>query len=568
VSASSPRARWLAAGLIVITVLVFANVRTFDFVSYDDPWYVTNNPNVTAGLSRAGVWWALTSGYLFYWQPATWLSHMADVELYGLHAGGHHVTNLILHIGGTLALFGFLRRATGGQWRSALVAALFAIHPLHVESVAWVAERKDVLSTLFLMLTMWTYVVYAERPSTRRYLIVMACFALGLMAKPMLVTLPVILLLLDLWPLRRIQSGAGHWPRRIVVLIREKIPLVVLAAIVGVATFIVQAQVGAVGTLAQLPVSYRLSNAVLSYIRYAWQTVWPDGLAVFYPYPAQLPPWWQVGVAAAALVAITVEAARAVSRRPYLLAGWLWYLVTLLPVIGLLQAGDQLMADRFTYVPLIGLFIIVAWGAADIVGDHPRFRIAAGAVAALLVAVLAFVAYRQVQHWQNSETLWRRALAVTEGNHRAHAGLADVLQQRGEIDSAITEYRAALRIVADQAEWRNNLGLLYVRQNKVAEAIGQFAIATRVNPDFADAHNNLGAMHARAGQFAEAIASYQAAIRIAPDNALAHGNLAKALAGAGRVEEARRACQEALRLDPANDEWRRLASALSRHPGK
>ncbi len=542
------------AGLAAVTLAVFADVRTFDFVSYDDTWYITNNPNVTAGLSWQGVWWALTSGYLFYWQPMTWLSHMADVEMFGLNAGGHHVTNLILHIAGTLTLFGFLRRATGSEWRSALVAALFAVHPLHVESVAWVAERKDVLSTLFFFLTLWAYVVWTGMRTTRRYLIVIACFALGLMAKPMLVTVPVVLLLLDLWPLRRPPA---------VSLLVEKAPLFALAGVVSIATLTVQAQVGAVGTLAQLSLDYRVANALLSYVTYIGLMFWPSGLAVFYPYPPSLPPWWQVVGAGAALALVTAAAIRLGNRRPYVLVGWLWYLLTLLPVIGVFQAGDQLMADRFTYIPLVGLFVIIAWGGTDVIARWPRLQPAAAVVAMLLVGVCAVAARQQATYWRNSETMWGRALAVTTGNHRAHAGLAEVFATRGQTDEAIAQYRQALRIVPDQAEWRNNLGLLFTLQNKVAEAMGQFAIATKVRPGFAEAHNNLGAMHARAGQPKEAIAAYTEAIRLAPDSALAHGNLALALAREGRVSEALRQCQEALRLDPANEDWRRLAASLS-----
>ena len=555
VTESSPRRAWIiAAALAAITLVVFANVRNFDFVSYDDTWYITNNPNVAAGLSWQGVWWALTSGYLFYWQPATWLSHMADVEMFGLNAGGHHVTNLVLHIAGTLALFGFLRRATGAEWRSALVAALFAVHPLHVESVAWVAERKDVLSTLFFFLTLWAYIAWAQARTTRRYLVVVALFAMGLMAKPMLVTLPVVLLLLDIWPLRRPPTMS---------LLREKVPLFALAAIVSIATLTVQSQVGAVGTLAQLSLDFRVFNAVLSYVKYIGQMFWPSGLAVFYPYPPVLPPWWQVLSAGAALALVTIVAVRQRDRRPYVLVGWLWYLLTLLPVIGLFQAGDQLMADRFTYIPLVGLFVIIAWGGAELIARRPQLQPAAAVAALLVVGACAFAARQQVQHWRNSETLWRRALAVTTGNHRAHAGLAEVFAKVGRNDEAIDQYRQALRIVPDQAEWRNNLGLLFTLQNKVAEAMGQFAIATKVRPDFAEAHNNLGAMHARAGQPKAAIAAYTEAIRLAPDNALAHGNLALALAREGRVAEALRECQEALRLDPTNDDWRRLAATLA-----
>ena len=559
VKASSFRTFAIIAGLIIITVVVYANVRTFDFVSYDDPWYITNNPNVTGGLSATSIRWAFTAGYLFYWHPATWLSHLIDVQMYGLNAGGHHVTNLVLHIASTLLLFGFLRRATGAEGRSAFVAVLFAIHPLHVESVAWVAERKDVLSTVFLMATLRAYVSYAEHRTTRNYLIVTMGLALGLMAKPMLVTLPVVLLLIDVWPIGSVPSSGWFSSPRV----REKLPWFGLAAIVGIATFIVQSQVGAVGTLAQLPLSFRLANAAVSYVRYVGQMLAPSGLTVFYPYPPALPPWWQIAGAAVLIIGVSVLAIRERARRPYLFTGWFWYLITLMPVIGLLQSGDQLMADRFTYVPLIGLFIIAAWGGAEFLASEPQLREAAVPVAVAIVLLFSVVAHRQVQYWKNSETLWRRALSVTTGNHRAHAGLAEIFAQQGKTDDAIAEYRQALRIVADQPEWRNNLGLLYARQNKIAEAIGQFAIATRVRPDFVDARNNLGAMFARAGQHKNAIEQYTEAIRLAPDSALAHGNLARALAAEGRGAEAIRECQEAIRLDPSNEEWRRLLASLS-----
>jgi Tfp pilus assembly protein PilF len=570
--APSVRPVWLVVALIAINLAVFAPVRTFDFVSYDDPWYVTQNLNVVGGLSWHALWWALTAGYLFYWHPVTWLSHMVDAQMFGLHAGGHHVTNLLLHMGSTLALFGFLRRATGAVGRSAVVAALFAVHPLHVESVAWIAERKDVLSALALMLTFWAYVVYAQTPTTRRYLVVLSSFAVGLMAKPMLVTVPVVLLLLDIWPLHRLAvqserhgtTTAGSESQRGIVtsLLLEKLPLFVLAVAVSVATFLVQVQVGAVGSLIQLSLGFRLANALLSYVKYIQLMLWPAGLAVFYPYPPMLPPWWQVIAAAAVLVAVSVAVVRAANRRPYLSVGWFWYLVMLLPVIGLFQSGDQLMADRFTYVPLVGLFLVVAWGGADLLAGWPRLRPAVVVAAVLAVGGCAAASRVQVEYWRNSETLWRRALAVTTLNHRAHAALGGLLAEQGKTDEAIAEYRAALRIVPGQAEWRNNLGLLYTRQGKVVEAMGQYAIAARMRPDFADAHNNLGAMLARAGRTNEAITEYTAALRINPSYALAHQNLALALAGAGRLDEALRECLAALALDPSNADWHYQAASL------
>jgi tetratricopeptide (TPR) repeat protein len=514
----------------------------------------------------------MSTGSLFYWHPLTWLSHMLDVQAFGLRAGGHHATSLLLHLASTAALFGLLRRTTGALWRSAFVAALFAVHPLHVESVAWIAERKDVLSTLFFMLTLWAYAGYVEKRTPARYLGALLCYAAGLMAKPMLVTLPVVLILVDIWPLRRIVISPG---RRAPVtgalashraaflsLLAEKVPFFALAVVVSVATFLVQYRVGAVGTLAQLSIDYRLANALLAYVRYLAKMVWPAGLAVFYPYPPALPPWWQLAGAAVVLAAVTAAAVRAASSRPYVLVGWLWYVVGLVPVIGLFQAGDQLIADRFTYVPLVGLFLIVAWGAADLLAGRPRLRSAVVVAAMLVIGGCSAVAHTQVQYWRNSETLWRRALAVTTLNHRAHAALGGVLADQGNIDEAIAEYREALRIVPTQAEWRSNLGLLYTKQGKVMEAMGQYALATRARPGYADAHNNLGAMLARAGRRKEAIVEYSEALRLKPSFALAHDNLALALADEGRLDEALRECLEALRLNPSNADWHYQAASL------
>ncbi len=559
---------WVTATLVGMSVAVFAPVWTFDFVSYDDPWYVTQNPHVAGGLSWRGLWWALTTGYLFYWHPVTWLSHMIDVQLFDLRAGGHHLTSLLIHIANAGLLFGLLRKVTGAPWRSALVAAAFAVHPLRVESVAWIAERKDVLSTLFLMLTLRAYVAYVARRTARRYLAVLLCFAVGLMAKPMLVTLPVLLLLLDVWPLGRfggraaLTTGTASRLAAARSLLVEKLPLFGLALAAGVATFAIQWRVGAVADLTRLSLDFRLANGLLSYVAYIGRFLWPVGLAVFYPYPPALPPWWQVAAAGVTLVAVTLAAFRALTDKPYLLVGWLWYVVSLLPVSGIFQAGDQLMADRFTYVPLVGIFVIVVWGGADLVANRPRVRRAAAAAAMLLVAASAVAAHAQVRHWRNSETLWRRAAAVTVGNHRAHASLGALLAAQGKTDEAIAEYRAALKIVPGHAEWRNNLGLLYAQQGKVVEAMGQFAIAVRMQPGLADVHTNLGAMLARAGRLKEAIAQYTEAIRLSPTSALAHQNLAIALAGEGRLDEALQACLESLRLDASHADWHVQAASL------
>jgi protein O-mannosyl-transferase len=350
--------------LVLVNVAVFGAVRHFDFVTWDDPPYVTENPIVRAGLTWSGVVWAFTTAHGPYWHPLTWLSHMLDVQLYGLHAGGHHLTNLVLHVSNSVLLLLLLRRMTGALWKSAAVAALFAVHPLHVESVAWVAERKDVLSTLFWILTMWAYLTYARRPGAGRYAAVLLVFALALMAKPMVVTLPLILLLLDVWPLGRVSLS---WHR----LVLEKTPMFALSAAAGVATIVVQQRVGALAAITSVTPGLRVANALVSYGNYLAKTLWPARLAALYPYPQSLPAWPWLLTCGFGLAAISVAAVRLAPRRPYLMMGWFWYLLTLLPVIGLVQVGPQAMVDRFTYVPLVGVFVIVVWGASDALGTGP-----------------------------------------------------------------------------------------------------------------------------------------------------------------------------------------------------
>jgi len=614
---------WVACALITLTVAVFAPVRAFDFVSFDDPWYVGNG-HVVTGLTPRGVLWAFTSGDLFYWQPLTWLSHMTDVQLFGTHAGGHHVTNLLLHLASTVVLFALLRKITGAAGPSALVAALFAVHPLRVESVAWIAERKDVLSTLLCLLTVWVYVGYVRRITrpalpalpapparpalwrSRQYLLVVLLFALALMAKPMVVTLPVMLLLVDIWPLGRLGAGSveqrkpvskapatavrrpprgvapaaesrgrskdqgpAHGARgqgpgtSLVSLLAEKVPLFVMAGACALATILVQASVGAMGNeMRAVSLDYRVANTIVSYVAYLRMLVWPDRLAAFYPYPATLPSWELVAGCAAALVLVSVAAVSWRRSAPYLLVGWFWYIATLFPVSGLFQAGDQLRADRFTYVPSIGIFLMVAWGIAQLVRGHRLWQRASAVAAVIVVAACGIAAHAQVRHWQNSETLWKRALAVTEGNHRAHASLAEVYAGQGRLDEAIAEYRAALRILPDVADWRNALGLLYLRQNRLAEAAGQFAIAARLRPGFADAHTNLGAVLARAGRAKEAIAQYEEAARLTPNDASTRFNLSVVLQADGRTDEALAECLQALRLDPSKPDWHYQAAYL------
>ena len=559
-SASTRRALLISAGLAALVVFVFSPVRHFEFVSFDDPWFVSRNTNVLAGLTWHGVAWAFTAGSEFYWHPLTWLSHMLDVQLFGLDAGWHHVTSAVIHGANTLLLFWLLRRMTGATWRSACVAALFAVHPLHVESVAWIAERKDVLSTLFLLLTIWAYVWYAHQPAVRRYLLVMLLFALGLMAKPMLVSLPVVLLVLDLWPLERMRLGQstqktrvkGADARRLPVgrLVLEKLPLLALAIASTIVTFLVQRSAGAVAPLDALPLQYRLTNAVVSYVAYIGMTLWPSGLAVFYPYPPGMPAWWKVAGAALACVVISIGAWRTVRRHPYVAAGWLWYLITLLPVIGIVQAGDQVMADRFTYVPFVGLAIVVVWGIPRLVERWSMSRVALPAAAGAAILACAIVARGQVWFWQDSATLWGRALEVTSGNHRAHAGVGALLADAGKYDEAAVHYQEAVRLAPSAANYRSLLGDVYSKQGKQSEAFAEYSAAARLDPGSATAQVNLGTILARQGRAKEAVAHFTEAVRLEPNDAMAHVGLGVSLIAMGQVDAGIAEYNTALRIDP------------------
>ena len=384
--------------LIAVNIAVYAPVVHHEFVTWDDPQYLLGNPHVSGGLTGSGIRWAWTTGYASNWHPLTWWSHMLDVQMYGMSAGPHHVTSLLLHIVNTLLLFGLLHAMTGRLGPSAFVAALFAAHPLHVESVAWVSERKDVLSTLFWMLTVWAYLRYLRRPRLGRYFLMAAVFVLGLMAKPMLVTLPFVLLLLDVWPLGRVTLAWSTPQRsRVVELVREKLPLIALAAASSIITFVVQRQGGAVAASEALPLGDRVANALVSYMRYIGRMLWPARLAAVYPFSRPLPEWWVVG-SLLGFFAMSIVAIRAGRRYPYVAVGWLWYVGTLVPVIGIIQVGSQAMADRYTYVPLVGLFIVVAWGAVDLCARWPHRRQVLPVAAGLAIVVCSVLARVQVEY--------------------------------------------------------------------------------------------------------------------------------------------------------------------------
>lgn len=509
----------LIAALLALNAATFSAVRSYPFADLDDPQYVSENPHVAQGLTLESVTWAFTEVHASYWIPVNWLSHMVDVELYGLHAGGHHLTNVLLHSVNAVLLFALLFLATGATGRSALVAALFAVHPLHVESVVWVTERKDVLSTLFWLLTTWAYVRYVARPGPLRYGLVCVALILGLMTKPMLVTVPFALLLVDVWPLRRIRLDAGEsktrgregllarlWP-----LVREKGLLFAIAGVWIVITLATQWE--AVPALDTISLPDRLANAVVSYGAYLVKTVWPHGLALFYPYPEGIPAW-KVGASALVLLAITTWTVRSAPVRPYALVGWLWFLGILLPVSGIVQAGHQAMADRFTYVPLIGIFVIAAWGGYELLRRaHAKLPAVVGAV---VVVSAAIAARNQVAVWETNEGLWRHALESGHASYVAHTNLGIALQEQGDSEAAIPHYRAALEMRPDYSEARNNLAVALANRGEVDEAIRQFREAARFDPDQAAVHRNLGVLLAGRGDTAAAVQHLREALSLDP----------------------------------------------------
>lgn len=559
------RSPWLFVGLIVLVGFTFWHVTQFEFVSWDDGTYVTDNPQVRAGLTTATIAWAFTTTNAPYWHPLTWLSHAIDVELFGLDAGAHHATSVLIHLANTLLLFVLLARMTGATGRSAAVAALFAVHPMHVESVAWVAERKDVLSTCFLLVTVAAYVTYVRSPRWPRYLLVVAAYTLALMSKPMVVTLPILLLLLDIWPLRRLgTSGTGgvSLTRALV----EKLPLVVLAAIVSVSTVLVQAEVGAIAGLTLVTVPERLANAVVAYATYVMKTFWPAGLAAFYPYGVIEA--WQVLLSLLVVGLLTVGAVRWRSQAPYLFVGWIWYLTALLPVIGLLQAGQQASADRFTYVALIGIFVIVVWGTVDVASQW-RVGLATVRMTALVVVVLSSVLARhQLAYWSDSLSLWQRVVDVVPPNARAFENLGSAQRDRGLLDAAVSSYTESVRLAPSNHTGQNSLGLALVKQGRFPEAASRFNAAIAAKPDFVEAHNNLGNALATMGRVPEAIESYKKVLALQAESPEARTNLGNALASANHLNDAVEQYRMAVALDPASKEARLGLSAALIKQGK
>jgi tetratricopeptide (TPR) repeat protein len=564
-----------------VTLTAYWPVQQCDFVSFDDPYYVTDNPQVRAGLTWRGMAWALRTTETREWHPLTWYSHMLDCQWFGLNAGAHHRTNLLFHVANTLLLFGILRRLTQTRWRSAFVAALFALHPSRVESVAWVAERKDVLSTFFFMLTLWAYARYAQgsarcqvsgvrievsrrfpssifHPSSRFYLLSLLCFALGLMSKPMVVTLPFVLLLLDYWPLGRFQPSSFNFElptlRR---LIFEKLPFFLLSAAGSLIAFRTAHRGAALFSTDEISITGRIANALISYFRYIRKMISPDDLAVFYPHPGTWPLWQVIG-AGLFLTAVSILVLVSARRRPYLLLGWLWFLGMLVPVIGLVQAGLQSMADRFAYVPLVGLFIMITWGAYDWAWQPGSRRRAVLVVAALGALIGSALATRlQVAYWKNGETLFSHALAVTRHNFIAHEHLGLALAKKGDLVTARRHWEETLRIKPDSYIASYNLGLLCALEGKRSEAVAHYSAAVRVKPDYADALNNMAWILAtppdaqfRDGQSAVSYAA-RAVTLTRTNDAAKLDTLAAAYAGSGRFAEAVQTAREAQELAEA-----------------
>ena len=571
--------------LTLVTLALYSPVANYDFINYDDIAYVYENQQVISGLTEKGLIWAFTTHHAANWHPLTWISHMLDCDLYGLNPGLHHLTNVWFHIANTLLLFLILMQMTGNAWQSVMVAALFALHPLHVESVAWVAERKDVLSTFFWMLTMHSYFRFVKRPGAGRYCLVAGLFALGLMAKPMLVTLPFVLLLLDYWPLNRLKpmSASAQPPATVhsfTHLAVEKVPLIAMAILSGIITYRVQQSAGAVDLLGAYPLDIRLANATVSYGMYLFKMIWPFNLAVFYPHPG-MPPTWKFAISLIVCIGISLVAFRKARQYPYLIVGWLWYLGTLVPVIGLVQVGNQSMADRYTYIPLIGIFITLVWGVSEIAA---RYKITYGwsaASAVIILSILSTFTWHQLRYWKDSITLFSRTLEITENNWPMHNNLAIAYGRNGEDENAIIHFQKTIRLNPVYISAHNNLGYALDRVDRVDKALEHYLIALLLDPDsektirilgaflntlrhqntitsigigsaldLADAHYKIAIMLDQEGRIERAIKHYRAAFSGKSKDAEIHFKLGNAHSKKGNIEDSRKSFLAAIGIKP------------------
>jgi Tfp pilus assembly protein PilF len=537
--------------LIAIIFAVYVPVHNYPFTSYDDDVYVLKNQHVRSGITKSSVGWAF--GFddkdKTYWHPLTWLSHMLDVQLFGINSGRHHLTNLLFHMANTVLLFLVFSRMTAAIWPSALVAALFAVHPINVDSVAWIAERKNVLSTFFWMLTVLVYTVYVKQPDIWRYGAVLLAFALGLLTKPMLVTLPFVLLLLDYWPLGRIGFRPPRAERAMCVIL-EKVPLLMLSGLSVVLSSASVKGMGNVTSFISVPFSLRIANGLVSYVKYVAKLLWPQNLAVFYPYPKMLPLGQVIG-ALILLMGLSVLILRTMRDQPYLIVGWLWYLGTLIPVIGLVQVGLwPAMADRWAYVPSIGIFIMIAWGAADLAAKWRYGKIGLPFTSALLGAVLMIMTGVQVQYWADNVSLYEHAIDVTGDNYVAHNNLGVVLAEQKKPTAAKEQYTKAIQIKPNFATAHFNLGVVLEENRRLAEALMHYAEAIRINPAYVEAHNNLANGLVVQGKITEAIEHYAYALKLNPDDPELHNNLGVALMKSGQAEQAIENFKTAVRIKP------------------
>ena len=542
-------------GLTVVTLAIYAQVIGHQFITLDDPTYIQENSMVNHGLTRAGLAWAFTTFHVANWHPLTWISHMVDCQLFGMNAGGHLLVNALIHAANTLLVFWFLLRTTHARWPSALVAALFALHPLHVESVAWASERKDTLSTFFGLLSLIAYVRYVEAPSSIRYVWTAITLALGLLAKPMLVTWPFVMLLLDYWPLGRWQSAKSKaQEKKLIKLILEKIPLFILVAASAVITLIAQSRGGAVRTLAHEPLALRLSNTLVSYAKYLLLTFWPNDLAVYYPLAPGGIPGWQIVGAAFLLIGITAFCFLQRKIRPYLIVGWLWFLGTLVPVIGLVQVGGQTMADRYFYIPSIGLFVALVFGLADLVKSWRVAPSLCGGISAAALLILATLTNVQIQRWHDSFTLFEHTLSVTPPNLRIEHNLGVALGASNRFDEAATHFEKALQIDPNFYDGLVAMSVTRSHQGRMPEAIEYFQAAIRLQPDTPKAHVQLAHALWEQNRDQEALEEMRRALQSAPGDADIRGDFGLALAMVGRLPEAIAQLHEALRLNPNSAE--------------
>ena len=547
----------IAAGLLILTAIAYAGVRNHEFINFDDDIYVTENSMVGKGLTYKGLAWALGFNERGYWQPLTWLSHMLDCELFGLDPAGHHLANLVLHLANSLLLFWALYRMTDSVYRCAFIAAVFALHPLNVDSIAWVAERKNLLSTFFWMLSLIAYTRYAEYPRLNRYLMTLTLFALGLMAKPMLVTLPFVFLLLDYWPLARLSIGqrpdlqrTGPIPVNAIGLIIEKIPFFVLSIVSVSLSILSTRHIDNMISAETVPMSMRIDNALVSYLNYIKKMFQPTDLAVFYPYPEFIP-GWQVAAAGVLLTLVTALCLWMIKRKAFLAVGWFWYLGTLVPVIGIVQGGMwPELADRWAYVPLIGLFMMIAWLVPVPFSRGRLGRAVLTAAALAVIASLFFATQRQVTHWRSSRTLFEHALKVTPPNFVTHNNLGNALLDQGEVEAALSHFRAAAKLEPQKSSVHNNLGNALMKLERVDEAIASYARSIKLNPGKAKTHNNLAVALNQRDQLTESIQHLQTALRLEPDYADAYSNLGAAYRQKGEIKKAAKSYLRAIQLNP------------------